>query len=221
MVKVITEIAAQKHNRQRLNISLDGAYAFSLDRLTAAWLKPGRKLSDAEIEALLKKDALESAYQRALHFLSFRSRSQAEMEGFLLGKGFTPAIVEPILLRLNEEGLLNDERFSADWIENRVTFRPRSQNQLRAELRHKGVAESTAEQALTTAGLDESQLALAAGRKMLHRYETLPWETFRARLGNALLRRGFTFTLVNATLKQLWAESHNQTQENLLENRGL
>jgi len=44
MDKVITAIEPQKRNRQRLNISLDGEYAFSLDRLTAAWLKPGRAL---------------------------------------------------------------------------------------------------------------------------------------------------------------------------------
>ena len=49
MEKVITAIEAQKRNRQRVNVSLDGEFAFSLDRLTAAWLKPGRKLTAEEI----------------------------------------------------------------------------------------------------------------------------------------------------------------------------
>jgi len=52
MKKTITEISAQKRNRRRVNISLDGSYAFSLDRLTAAWLQVGRELSEAEIEKL-------------------------------------------------------------------------------------------------------------------------------------------------------------------------
>lgn len=68
MEKTITAIEAQKHNRSRVNISLDGAYAFSLDQLTAAWLKPGLKLNEQQIAQLLAKDEQQSAYNRALHF---------------------------------------------------------------------------------------------------------------------------------------------------------
>ena len=48
MKRTITEISAQKRNRRRVNICLNGSYAFSLDRLTAAWLQVGRELSDGK-----------------------------------------------------------------------------------------------------------------------------------------------------------------------------
>ena len=67
MTKEITAITPQKRNTRRLNISLDGEFAFSLDRLTAAWLKVGRKLSQQEIATLQEKDEQEVAFTRALH----------------------------------------------------------------------------------------------------------------------------------------------------------
>ena len=214
MKKTITEISAQKRNRRRVNISLDGSYAFSLDRLTAAWLQVGRELSDAEIEKLQMSDEVEVGFNQALNFLSYRSRSVAEMTRYLEGKGYAPSTLKAVLARLEEEGLLNDERFAREWIENRNTFRPRSQSQLKAELRFKGLAESSIESALEESGVDDSALAMAAARKQSHRYLSSDYETYRKKLGNALLRRGFSYATVNETLRTLWDElQHTETVE--------
>ena len=206
MKKTITEISAQKRNRRRVNISLDGSYAFSLDRLTAAWLQVGRELSDAEIEKLQTRDEVEIGVSQALNLLSHRSRSVAEMTRYLEGKGYAPETIRAVLARLDEEGLLNDDRFAREWIENRNTFRPRSQSQLKAELRFKGLAESSIESALEESGVDDATLAMAAARKQAHRYISSDYEIYRKKLGNALLRRGFSYATVNETLRTLWNE---------------
>ena len=214
MKKTITEISAQKRNRRRVNISLDGSYAFSLDRLTAAWLQVGRELSDAEIEKLQMSDEVEVGFNQAINLLSYRSRSVAEMTRYLEGKGYAPVTLNEVLARLEEEGLLNDDHFAREWIENRNTFRPRSHNQLRAELRFKGIAESSIESALEKSGVDDATLAMAAARKQAHRYLSSEYEIYRKKLGNALLRRGFSYATVNETLRSLWNEvQHTETVE--------
>lgn len=206
MKKTITEISAQKRNRRRVNISLNGSYAFSLDRLTAAWLSLGRELSDADIEQLQLRDEVEVGFTHALNLLSHRSRSVAEMTRYLEGKGYAPSTLQAVLARLEEEGLLNDERFAKDWVENRNTFRPRSHSQLKAELRFKGLSESAIDAALEESGVDDTALAMAAARKQAHRYQSCDYETYRKKLGNALLRRGFSYATVNETLRALWTE---------------
>lgn len=214
MKKTITEISAQKRNRRRVNISLDGSYAFSLDRLTAAWLQVGRELSEAEIKKLQTNDEVEVGFNQALNFLSYRSRSMAEMTRYLEGKGYAPGTLKIVLERLEEEGLLNDDRFAKEWVENRNTFRPRSQSQLRAELRFKGLAETSIETALEESGVDDAALAIAAARKQAHRYLSSDYEIYRKKLGNALLRRGFSYATVNETLRILWNEmQHTETVE--------
>lgn len=214
MKKTITEISAQKRNRRRVNISLDGSYAFSLDRMTAAWLQVGKELSDVEIELLQMRDEVEVGFNQALNLLSHRSRSVAEMTRYLEGKGYAPGTIKAVLARLEDEGLLNDDRFAREWIENRNTFRPRSQSQLRAELRFKGLAESSIDSALEESGVDDAAMAMAAALKQAHRYLSSDYETYRKKLGNALLRRGFSYATVNDTLRTLWDEmQHTETVE--------
>jgi regulatory protein len=45
-MKKITAISVQKKNPNRVNIYLDGEFAFGVARITAAWLKNGDELSD-------------------------------------------------------------------------------------------------------------------------------------------------------------------------------
>lgn len=210
MTREITAITPQKSNTQRLNISLDGEYAFSLDRLTAAWLKVGRKLSAQEIESLRQKDEHEVAFNRALHYLSFRARSEAETRDYLAEKGFSETVSQSVIDRLKDEHLLSDARFAEDWIDNRVSFRPRGQTQLRFELRQKGVQESTIEEALQNAQLDEFKLAEAAGTKLARRYAGLSWLDFRQKLSAALARRGFSYETAITVTRELWDETQKQ-----------
>jgi regulatory protein len=209
MERTITAIEAQKHNRSRVNISLDGAYAFSLDQLTAAWLKPGSKLNEQQIAQLLAKDEQQSAYNRVLHFLSFRIRSNEEVRTYLERKGYAAEVVEAVLAQLEEDGFLNDARFSREWVENRTTFRPRSQSMLGWELKQKGVSPEAIETALAEADLDDANLALEAAQRALGRYADLPWEAFARKLGAYLQRRGFSAQVTWATVRQLWNTMHD------------
>lgn len=212
MSKEITAITPQKGNPHRLNISLDGTYAFSLDCMSAAWLKLGQNLSASEIENLKARDEIEVAFNRASHFLSFRARSETEMLDYLSNKGFSDFVSETVINRLKEERLLGDHRFAQDWIDNRVSFRPRSQLQLRHELRHKGLQEDLIDDALQKADLDDITLAYAAGKKLIKRYANLAWQDFRRKMGAALARRGFSYETVHTVTKQLWDETHTDTQ---------
>ena len=70
MTQIITALKVQKKNANRVNVYLDGEFAFGLARITAAWLRKGQILSNREIDSLKSADEIEVAYQRALN-LSF------------------------------------------------------------------------------------------------------------------------------------------------------
>lgn len=210
MIREITAITVQKHNTGRLNISLDGEYALSLDRLTAAWLKVGRKLSDEDIKTLKARDEQETAFNRTLHYLSFRARSEAELLTYLSEKGYSDSVSQIVMERLKAEGLISDKRFASDWIDNRVSFRPRSQFHLRAELRRKGIQDEIIDSALQRADLDDLALAMEAGKKLARRYLGSNWQDFRKKMIPALGRRGFDYETANSVTRQLWEETQTQ-----------
>jgi regulatory protein len=75
----ITAIEPQQKNPQRVNVYLDGEFAFGLASIVAVWLKPGQELSEEKAAQLKADDEREVAYQKALHFISYRPRSSAEV----------------------------------------------------------------------------------------------------------------------------------------------
>ncbi len=211
----ITALKAQKRNPNRISVYLDGEYAFGLARIVAAWLQIGQQMTTEQVAKLRAQDTVEVAYQKALHFLSYRPRSEAEVQQRLIKQGYTELDIETVLQRLREHGFVQDTDFARQWIENRSTFRPRSHRVLAMELRQKGVGEETIQDALTDAK-DDEELAYQAALHRLQRYENLDWEVFREKLGGFLLRRGFTYGTVSPVVRRLWQElqSGHERQNN-------
>lgn len=204
-MKTITAIEPQQKNPQRVNIYLDGEFAFGLARITAAWLKVGQGLDDDKIAALQAEDARETAYQKALHFLSYRPRSSQEVRQNLTKRGCDGTLVEETISRLQRAGLVNDEDFARAWVENRSAFRPRSKSALRMELRQKGLSDEVVRSVLDE-GVDEQALAFEAARKQARRYTGLEWPEFRQKLGGFLARRGFSYTTLAPVVSEVWRE---------------
>ena len=188
---------------------MDGTYAFSSDRFTAAWLMVGAELNDDEQRDLMARDEVENAYQRAMRFLASRARSQQELERYLHGKGYSKIVSDAVLKQLATDGYLDDARFAAEWFENRATFRPRSHAQIRAELRLKGISEQTISDTFENATKSDEVLAVEAARAAGRKYEKLDWLAFRTKLGNYLMRRGFGFSLASQATKKIWDEIHS------------
>lgn len=215
MDREITAIKPQKRNPQRVSIYLDGQFAFGLSRFVAAWLEPGRKLSETEIEKLQNDDTYEIALQKAMQFINHRPRSIEETRRRLKDKGFDDAVIETTLQKLVDQNWLNDLDFSRQWIENRNAFRPRSDRLLSYELRQKGVAEDVIGQALNTYGGDEDELAYQAGVKKAKQCQQETRLDFLKKVGGYLGRRGFHYGIVKPTVERLWQEFGLPAQERL------
>jgi len=205
-MKKISAIETQKNNPNRVNIYLDGEFAFGLARITAAWLQTGQELSDEKIARLQAADARERAYQQAMLFLSFRARSEAEIRKNLRKHEIPEDVIEATLERLRQDRLADDGQFAHAWVENRSTFRPRSRRLLALELRQKGLDEETVHSAL--ADVDEAALAYEAAQKRAGRLKDLEWNDFRKKLSEFLARRGFPYSIIAPTVTRLWNEAH-------------
>src|SRR3990172_12591856 len=207
-MKEITSISVQKKNPNRVNIYLDGEFAFGVARITAAWLKIGDELNDEKIARLLAEDTREWAYQQALLYLSYRVRSEKEIQQNLKRHEMPEDVIEETLERLRKAGLANDNEFAQAWVENRSTFRPRSRRALAMELRQKGLDDETVRSAV--AGVDEEALAYDAARKRVSRLKGLEWSDFRKKLSEFLARRGFPYDVIAPTVSKVWNEEHEE-----------
>ena len=207
MTRMITAIEPQKKDPKRVNIYLDGKFAFGINGILAAWLEVGQPLTEEKINSLVLDDGLESPYQKALHFISFRPRSVAEVRKNLAGRDVPENLIDETIKRLQNNSVLNDHKFALDWVANRKDFRPRSHLALRMELRQKGIPEEEINLVLEETINDES-LALLAARKYEHRLEGLSKLEFRKKLSAYLARKGFSFNSINPVFSAVWNELH-------------
>jgi regulatory protein len=209
-MKKITAIEVQKRSPNRVNIHLDGEFAFGLARIVAAWLRVGQELSEEKIEQLQAEDARERAFQQAILFLSYRARSESEIRQNLRKHEVPEPVIEQTLVRLRQDGLANDNQFARAWVENRSAFRPRSRRLMAMELRQKGLNEDAVSSAVE--GVDDEALAYEAAQKKVARYKGLEWNEFRKKLSDFLGRRGFSYAVVAPVVTRLWNEAHKVEQ---------
>lgn len=160
----ITAISAQKRDNNRVNVSVDGKYRFSLDvyQLVELGVKVGREYDEAELTALEQDSQFGKLYGRALEYCLMRPHSAREVKDYLYRKtrstrdktgevkpGVSPEITLRVYDRLLDKGYINDTKFTKYWVENRSLTKGASLRKLTSELRSKGVDSAIIEQAFS------------------------------------------------------------------------
>lgn len=201
---VVTAIEFQKRNKERVNIYLDGEYAFSLNLLDGAKLYKGQTLSDNEIAEIRGEDLVVRAVDSAARFLGHRPRSVAEVRKNLKDKDFDAGVIDAALVRLTSLGYLDDRAFARYWVESRTQFKPLGTAALRYELRQKGVADALIREILEA--VDDESAAYTAAVPLLKRQRGHDRRSARQKISTTLARRGFAYDDVRAALDRLFDE---------------
>jgi len=154
---------------------------------------------------LRQADERQQAHETALRLLAYRPRSEAELRSRLARRGRPPGVIQETVERLREQGLLDDDAFARYWVDARQQSSPRGRRLLRRELLAKGIAVEKAAQAVATVA--EEEIARGAAEKKARSLHDLDYPTFRRRLGQFLLRRGFSYETARALVDELWRKS--------------
>lgn len=206
----ITRITGQARDPERLNVYLDGQFAFGIDREVA--LREGIRVEDdldeARVRALRAADDVARATNAALAFLAYRARSEREVRDRLAQKGYAEEVVVAVMEKLVGWGYVNDADFARYWTENRVQHKPRGRRLLEQELRQKGLAPDLVRETLDEAELDEDATALALARDRLRRGSDAQLESAvrQRRLSGFLARRGYSYDVIKRVMKQVFDE---------------
>lgn len=197
----ITALVIQKKNKERVNVFIDHDFAFGVSLNAALGLKKGQHLSDEAIARLKNDDAIEQAYQKSLHFLSFRARSEQEIKRYLQKKDVDEQTIAAVIARLQQQHYLDDTDFARQWVESRIRSKPKGKHALRHELRQKGLTDAAIEHAI--AAIDETELAWRAAQKALYRWKSLDTSTRNQKLTAYLARRGFSYDVISDTIAKI------------------
>ncbi len=211
MGREITALTLQKHNKDRVNVYLDGEFAFGLAAIEAVRLRVGQELSHEEIIELQMKDEIERAYERALNYLSYRPRSEAELRRNLRRKDVEEPVIDAVIGRLTRAGLLDDREFAKYWVDNRARFNPRGLRGLRHELRQRGISRDIIDDVLATYDVEAAaRKVVEAGARRLSKAEP---RDFRRKLQAYMARRGFSYGVIKPLVQQKLEERQREEED--------
>jgi regulatory protein len=193
MQQTITDLKLDRRNRGRIRVYLGHRYALTVNLLDAADLEKGCEISDEKISKLRQKHNRFEAYTRSIKYISYRQRSQKEVEQYLTGRHYPSEIIADTITRLTDEKLLNDKVFAQSWINSRNKFKPRAKTALRFELLQKGVDKGIIDTVL--ADVDDEMLARTIVERKLGQWCKLNRKDAKVKIFNYLRRRGFNYEI--------------------------
>ena len=189
-------------------VALDGCDALRVRRthFEKRPLAEGEAVDPQAYEDSVAAIQLADAYEAALTALDSRARTARELERALLNKGYVRPAVEAAVERLRENRLIDDARIAGRIAESSAD-KPVGVYALRRKLKAKGISDEDADAALEAFDDDQQQaVARRAAEKLLKRYEGLPRREARAKLSQALARRGFGWDSVRASVDALLSD---------------
>ncbi len=203
-MKIITQVKLRE-KQKRVDIYLDGEFAFNLDFETfvKSGLKVGDELSEEKIEPILKEKELQKTYEKILKFASLRPRSQKEYFDWLKKHKVHKSLYKYLFDRLKRINLLDDKRFTTWFVNQKIQSRYKSRKELLYELKVKGVAQEIIEDVLSKEKFDEVKVAKDLVDKKMYLWKNLSKPKLRQRVYNFLLRHGFNREVVRNILKRL------------------
>jgi regulatory protein len=204
-MQTITLLERQKNNSERVNVYLDGEFAFGLNEMDAVTLRKGQQLTESEIDELRQKDTVVKAVDYAANLLSYRPRSTKEIRERLLKHSFNDVVADAAIEKLLGLGYLDDRAFARFWIEDRNRFKPLGRRALSFELRNKGIEQAIIQELLEEI-VDEGGGAYEAALKRVRQMRGTTKREFKQKIGAFLQRRGFGYEAVNGALTQLIQE---------------
>lgn len=211
----ITDIKLQVKNPDRVSVSVDGSYRFSLDvyQVGTLGLKIGNEYSEDELIELETESQFGKLYARALEYCLMRPHSKKEVKDYLWRKtretkyrsrqtgeikskeGVSQEVADRVFTRLEEKGYLEDEKFARYWIEYRNQTKGSSLRKLTNELRMKGVESSIIDTAVTESSRnDDDELSKIIAKKQ-SKYSD------RQKFIGYLARQGFSYDAIKTALE--------------------
>ena len=127
-------------------------------------------------------------------------------------QGWTPHIVELVIERLGQEGLVDDVAFIEWFVAQRKSGKPKGEFVLRQELLRFGIPKNLIDEYFLNHPLDEESQAYKALLRRWPRLKPFPREQRLQKAYGFLSRRGFSFDVIKKTIADIEEKEYNKNR---------
>lgn len=200
---IITKISQQSRDPERANLYVDGKFYAGLHTLVVLQLglKVGQVLSPQLIAQLTKTESTQSIWDYSLRNLSASPKSRRQLVGKLASK-FNKEEAESTVARLEEAGLVDDERLAEMLVTRHVLSANKSRREIEAALTLKGLPREIVKAALATLPSEYDEEAATRLVKIKVAGSEMD-ESAKLKITQYLGRKGFDYGVIRKALSSL------------------
>ena len=202
----IIAIEPKPREKKNYNLTLDDGRVFSVhDEVIIKYqLKSGIEISEEQLRTWIWEANVKIAKDMSLNYLGYRMRTRKQLCDYLEKKGFDIAVIEEAANKMEEYSFIDDKEYAKSWVQSKKTSQPAGRRKIAFELRNKGISQEISEEALTTLSEEEElKQAIKLAEKYHTKYKNLAAREQKAKIGQALQRRGFGWDIVSQALNNL------------------
>lgn len=192
----ITSIEPQKKDKNRCSVYIDGRFycGLTLQAAIKYHLKVGMHVEKPFLDEIQLETEKNTALDKALTHISATMKTERQIRDFLDKKGYTEAVCEYVIEKMNYYGFLDDYAYCKTYISG---CSGRGKRLIEADLIKRGASRSAIDRALSETE-EDGDAARAVAEKYLRGKERS-----RENLSKAykyLLSRGFSYDTAKAAL---------------------
>lgn len=215
---VVIGLKRKKRTKEWYSIYLsDGREILSyIDFIVKFNIKTGKNLTEEKIQEIKSSSDLLLAKEIAYKFLSYKPRTQKEIEEKLKLKGFSDDIISKVIDDIKRYGFINDLEYTRNFVLNRLRSKTLGKIALKQILLSKGIPNETIEQVLAEREnlIDEFEIALELAEKKLKQIKSSRGKKGdkneqKRKIYEFLARRGFTWDTISRVINTIFNNFEN------------
>ena len=206
MSKVITKIEAQKKKDNRVNIFINGEFAFGCSSELVYYhsLAKGKEVDLNELNTIVKEDNYITGKTRALKYLETSLRSSYQVKVYLEKYEYEEDIIDRVIDFLKEYGFINDDYYAKAFVTENI--KKQGKNNIKYKLLQKGISEDIIVKNLERiSNKDEEEIAFKLAEKkanILCKSET-DIKKIKMKLNTFLLSKGYSYDIIKSVIDKI------------------
>lgn len=214
----------QKRNQYTIIIVDNGVesdFQISVDTFVRHNLYKGMEISTQDLEKIIAEDRIQEAYSAALHYLTYRKRSEKEVREYLLKKEFPSHDIDVTIQRLKNDRYVDDRDFAESYILTAMNTTDKGVEVIRRELETKGIDARIISEKLQIY-TDELQIekAILLAEKYIQRKKQSSLKQLEIQVKDMLRRKGYPFSIIAKAVEPIFREMDGDREQEAIQEQG-
>lgn len=201
---IVTAIEQQKHNKDRFSVFVDGDFAFGLCKADILYfkIKENEPIDKEKFDFIVENLVYIKAQDTAMNFLSFKPRTEREVNIKLKEKEFSDEVINKVITFLKKYNYINDRKYCEMYISDGMRLKKKGKYLLKFELIQRGIDEKIISEVFDEIEVNEVELAKTLIKKKYNLQDEIT-DKEKQKIYGMLARKGYSYSDIKQALYEV------------------